>query len=75
MLFSVSRCFGVLFLLFGEEDKDLFYIVKNNIIGGLLIIFYCYVKVIEIFIRNNFEKLCKRIVGYDVNVLYLWVLD
>lgn len=71
----MSRCFGVLFLLFGEEDKNLFYIVKNNIIGGLLIIFYCYVKVIEIFIRNNFEKLCKSIVGYDVNVLYLWVLD
>lgn len=71
----MSRCFRVLFLLFVEEDKDLLYIVKNNIIGGLLIIFYCYVKVIEIFIRNNFEKLCKRIVGYDVNVWYLWVLD
>lgn len=74
-MFNVSVRIGILFFLFGEEDKDLFYSVKNNIIGGFFIIFYWYVKVEEMFIRNNFEKFCKKVVGYDVNVFYLWVLD
>lgn len=60
--------------MFGEEDKDLFYTVKNNIIGGLSIIFHRYAKATETFIRNNPEKPCKRIVGYDANALYLWAL-
>lgn len=74
-LFSASRRSGASFSLFGEDDKNLFYTVKNNIIGGLSIIFHRYAKATETFIRNNPEKPCKRIVGYDANALYLWALD
>lgn len=74
-LFSGSRRSGASFSLFGEEDKDLFYTVKNNIIGGPSIIFHRYAKATETFISNNPEKPCKRIVGYDSNALYLWALD
>lgn len=39
MLFQVSKESGASFALFGEEDKDLFWTVKKNIIGGPSIIF------------------------------------
>lgn len=71
MLFNASARTGTSFSLFGEEDKDLFYSVKNNIICGPSIIFHRHAKAEETFIRNNPEKPCKKVVGYDANALYL----
>lgn len=34
-----------------------------------------YAKTGETFIRNNPEKPCQNIIGYDANALYLWALD
>lgn len=71
-MFNVSVRIVILFFLFEEEDKDLFYNVKNNNIDGFFIIFW-YVIVEKMFIRNNFEKFCIKVVGYDVNIFYLWI--
>ena len=58
------------FSLFGQEDKDLYYTIKKNIVGGPSIIFTCYHQVGETLVRG--KKVCQNIVGYDCNVVYLW---
>lgn len=46
-------------------------------VGGFVIIFYCYVEFDKIkiceYIYGEVVKLVKKIVGYDVNVFYFWV--
>ncbi len=59
------------FSLFKEEDKDLFYLLKRNIVGGPSIVFHPFHKVDETRIRGG--KLCKKVLDYDANSLYLWV--
>ena len=46
--------------------------LKNNIWGGPSIIFNRYQKVNKTLIRGN--KLCKNIIGFDANALYLWAI-
>ncbi|KAG6590821.1 uncharacterized protein IUM83_19083 [Phytophthora cinnamomi] len=46
--------------------------MKANIAGGPAIIFDRYAKRNETKIRSG--KLCKKIIGYDANALYLWAL-
>ncbi|KAK3098713.1 hypothetical protein FSP39_022331 [Pinctada imbricata] len=75
MLFQASKESGASFSLFGEKDKDLFKTIKNNIVGGPSIIFNRHSKVGTTYIRNNKEKPCKRIIGFDANALYLWALN
>lgn len=60
------------FSLFKEEDKELFYLLKRNIVGGPSIIFHRYHATDKTRIRGG--KLCKRILGYDANALYLWAI-
>ena len=57
------------FVLFNEKDKDLHQLVKNNLVGGPSIIFHRYHEVGATHIRDG--KLCKGVVGYDANALYL----
>jgi hypothetical protein len=52
------------FSLFKEEDKELFYLLKKNIVGGPSIIFHRYHEANKTHIRGG--KLCKNVVGYDV---------
>jgi hypothetical protein len=59
------------FSLFKEEDKELFYLLKRNIVGGPSIIFHRYHEVNKTCIRGG--KVCKNVLGYDANALYLWV--
>ena len=61
------------FSLFREQDKDLYYSFKNNIVGGPSIIFNRYHEQDKTFIRNG-TKPCKKIWGADANALYLWAL-
>ena len=61
------------FTLFREQDKDLYYNFKNNIVGGPSIIFNRYHEQNKTFIRNG-TKPCKKIWGADANALYLWAL-
>ncbi|KAG3026276.1 hypothetical protein PC121_g24666 [Phytophthora cactorum] len=46
--------------------------MKANIAGGPSIIFNRYAKRNETTIRGG--KLCKKVIGYDANALYLWAL-
>jgi hypothetical protein len=48
---------------------------KNNIVGGPTIVFHRYHERDVTTIRpTDYEepKTCKKIIGYDANVLYLW---
>ena len=72
MLFECGRQAGASFALFDETNKDLYYTVKQNIIGRPSIIFNRYHKAGETFIRGNPDKKCQTIIGFDANALYLW---
>ncbi len=70
------------FYLFDEEDKvtkedrkrkKLFHLLKDSIVGGPSIIFNRYHEANKTKIRNG-DKLCKTIIGYDANALYLWAI-
>ena len=61
------------FSLFKEEDKELFYLLKRNIVGGPSIIFHRFHEVDKTRIRGG--KICKNVVGYDANALYLWAIS
>ena len=71
------------FYLLDEEDKitkedrkrnNLFYLLKDSIVGGPSIIFNRYHEANKTYIRNG-KKLCKKIIGYDANALYLWAIS
>ncbi|KAG2774346.1 hypothetical protein PC129_g7755 [Phytophthora cactorum] len=55
-----------------REEKDIYSKMKANIAGRPSIIFNRYAKRNETKIRG--DKICKKIVGYDANALYLWAL-
>ena len=70
------------FYLFHEEDKvtkedrrrnSSFYLLKDSIVGEPSIIFNRYHEANKTKIRNG-NKVCKQIVGYDANALYLWAI-
>jgi hypothetical protein len=70
------------FYLFDEEDKvtkenrkrnNLFYLLKDSIVGGPSIIFNGYHESNKTRIRG-LNKKCKKIIGYDANALYLWAI-
>ena len=75
MLFDSAKEKGINFPLFSQADYDLYKTVKQNIVGGPSIIFKRHHKTNETFIRNNADKICKNILGYDTNALYLWALS
>ena len=74
------------FYLFDDEDKitkedrkrnNLFYLLKDSIVGGPSIIFNRYHEVNKTSIRGlkALNKLCKKNIGYDANALYLWAIS
>ncbi|GMF35020.1 unnamed protein product [Phytophthora lilii] len=62
----------ILVYLIDREEKDIYAKMKSNIAGGPSIIFNRYAKRNETRIRGG--KVCKKIIGYDANALYLWAL-
>ncbi len=78
MKYLFSNVPNVYFSLFTEKDKDLYYTMKDNNVGGPSIIFNRYHEKDTNFYtqcRNDKKelkpKLCKKVVGYDANALYL----
>ncbi|RAW20393.1 hypothetical protein PC110_g23165, partial [Phytophthora cactorum] len=61
-----------LVLSIDKEKSEIYRKMKANIAGGPLIIFNRCAKRNETKIHDG--KLCKKIIGYDANALYLWVL-
>ena len=61
------------FVTFNQTKGDLHQLVKDNIVGGPAIIFHRYHEKGVTRIRGG-EELCRAIVGYDANALYLWAL-
>ncbi|GMF22815.1 unnamed protein product [Phytophthora lilii] len=55
-----------------KEEKNIYSKMKANIAGGPSILFNRYAKRNETMIRGG--KVCKKIIGYDANALYLWAL-
>lgn len=71
----------IFFSLFNEKNKDLYTLFKKNMVGGPSIIFHCYHEVGKTKIREHEmnsqgkdPKVCQKIIGYDVNALYLWAI-
>ena len=74
MLFESGRKAGAYFSLLDEKNKDLYYTIKRNIIGGPSIIFNRHHEEGKTFIRNYISKPCQKIVGFDANALFLYCI-
>ena len=61
------------FTIFNQTNSDLHKLVKDNIVGGPAITFHRYHEKGITKIRGGSE-LCRNIVGYDANALYLWAI-
>ena len=59
------------FYPFTETDKDLLQKIRQDMVGGLSIVFTRKAVVDETFIRDS-ENFCKSIVGIDASQLYLY---
>ena len=55
------------------SSLKLFHLLKRNIVGGPSIIFHRYHEGNKTRIRGG--KLCKNVLGYDANALYLWAIS
>ena len=75
LLFDTDRRAGASFALFDEANKDLYFTIKNNLVGGPSVIFHRYHEAGKMHIRNNLDKQTGTIVGFDANALYLWCID
>ena len=78
MKYFFSNVPDTYFSLFSEKDKDCYYTMKDDNVGGPSIIFNRYHEKDKTFIRdaemtrkNLKPKPCKKVVGYDANALYL----
>ena len=72
--------------LVNEENKNCFYLLRDNNVGGPSIVFHRYhekdvtrisfvIRKNKTYILNGEGKLIKKIVGFDANALYLWSLS
>ena len=73
LLFNASKTYGADFALFDEKNKDLYETFQRNLVGGPSVVFKRYLEGKNSKIRNS-ENICKSILGYDCNGLYLWAL-
>lgn len=65
----------VYFTLPNEKYKDVYRMLKDNIVGGPSIVFHRYHEKDITHIRPaeyDDPKPCKKVVGFDANALYLW---
>ena len=74
-LFKTAHDAKVSFGLIHGRDDDLYYTIKQNIVGGPSIIFTRDAEVDHTFIRDDPDRPCANIVGFDANALYLDCID
>ena len=69
---------GVYFSLYGAENRSLHDLIKQNLVGGPSLVFHRYHEKKKTHIRQSQlgaqAWLCKRILGFDANALYLFSL-
>ena len=69
---------GVYFTLINQSNSDLHQLIKKNVCGGLSVVFHREHQADVTHIRHREfgenAKLCKKILGYDANSLYLGAL-
>jgi len=69
---------GVYFTLINQSNSDLHQLIKKNVCGGLSVVFHRENQADVTYIRHHEfgenAKLCKKILGYDANSLYLGAL-
>ena len=65
---------GDLFPIFGEENRDLYYMFKAQLAAGPSIIFTRYQEKGKTPLREDGFEICDSIYGYDVNSLYLYCI-
>ena len=70
---------GVYFTLYGEENKDVHNLIKANLVGGPSVVFHRYherdvTRLREGHLRFEETKVCRKVLGYDANALYLFSL-
>ena len=75
LLFQQAREDNIHFASFSNDQADLYQKIKKCCFGGPSIIFKRYEKVGETHIRNNPEKVCQSIKGWDANSMYLKALS
>lgn len=75
MLFKAAQKESAIFPLMAKTNEDLYLTYKKNLVGGPAIVFCRHQKVDETPVRDKGEDLCKSIVGYDANALYLWSIS
>ena len=56
------------------HNKQLYEMFRKNIVGGPAIIFKRYAEAEKSCLRKDPERVCRRVIGYDANGLYLWAL-
>ena len=74
-LFQTAQDAKASFGLIDDRDDDLYYTIKQNIVGGPSIIFTCDAEVNRTFIRDDSTRPCANVVGFDANALYLDCID
>ena len=57
------------------HSAQLYNLFRHNMVGGPAIIFKRYAEADKTCVRENPQKICRKIIGYDANALYLWVLS
>jgi G:T-mismatch repair DNA endonuclease (very short patch repair protein) len=65
-------------MLIDEPNKDLYHLIKSNIVGGPSIVFHRFHEAgltrIRLAIYGVYAKLCQLVLGLDASALYLWCL-
>ena len=74
LLFKTAVKQKVVFPLFSSENESTYKKVKSGLVGGPSLIFCRYQSENETYVRPDFKKLTKSIVGYDANSLYLYCI-
>ena len=74
-LFQTAQDAKASFGLIDDRDDDLYYTIKQNIVGGPSIIFTHEAEVDRTFIRDDPARPCANVIGFDANALYLDCID
>lgn len=74
LLFRHAKMNAAAFALLDKRDEDLYRTIKANLIGGPSIVFHRWHKTDETLVRGISENICKSIIGFDANSLYLYAI-